>query len=80
MSIKFSQETNCHVGLTFCLFTSGVLVMYFNANFVRVVAKAAPTKKSPSIMYCLMGGLGEKKNKNRTVNYSYLITGQIMQI
>lgn len=31
--------------------------MYLRASFVRVVAKAAPTKKSPSIMYCLMGGL-----------------------
>lgn len=43
--------------VTFWRLMLSVLMTYLSASLVRVVASAAPTKKSPSIMYCLKGGL-----------------------
>lgn len=40
--------------------------MYLRASFVRVVDRAAPTKKSPSIRYWRRGGL---KGDNNIIIY-----------
>ena len=44
----------------FCLFGSLTRDMYLRASLVNVVDRAAPTKKSPSIMYCRSGGLKDQ--------------------
>ena len=52
--------------LTFCRFLSRVRWMYLRATLVRVVAKAAPMKKSPSIMSLRSGGLKDNHQQGLT--------------
>ena len=62
---QLPSETR-HGALTFCRFLSGVRWMYLRATLVRVVAKAAPMKKSPSIMSLRSGGLKDHHQQGLT--------------